>query len=188
MKQNELEGFTLIEAALAVAIGGLIFSMVFLVLPSAMANARDGERRDDVLLAANKLKNFQANNNRGALPSDKITASGLYINGSSITFGPTSGVTWADFYKSFFDDGFADPRGVRYNWQIVNCGATGTGKNCTDSKLASFMNKTFEENNFTLYFVLGATCNGENAVSTANTRTVSILYKLERAGTYCVNT
>lgn len=188
MKQNELDGFTIIETALAVAIGGLIFSMVFLVLPSALANARDGERRDDMLLVTNKLKNFQANNNRGALPSDTIASGGLYIDGSGITFGPTSGVTWADFYKSFFDDGFGDPRGNRYNWQIVKCGANGIGKTCTDSKLASFMNKTFDENNFTIYFVIGATCDGDTAVSAANSRLVSVLYKLERAGTYCVNT
>ena len=189
MEEKNFDGFTMIEAVLTLAIGGLIFSLVFLALPSVLANARDGERRDDLLLTVTKLKNFQANNNRGALPTDRITnGNGLYINGSGITFGATTGVTWADFYKSFFDDSYTDPQGTRYNWRIVNCEGSGTGSECANSKLASFMNGTFDANNFTMYFVIGATCNGDTAVSTPNSRMVSVLYRLERAGTYCVNT
>ena len=188
MERKNLNGFTMIEAILVLAIGGLIFSLVFLALPGVFANARDGERRDDVLLTVNKLKNFQANNNRGALPTDKITTSGLYINGSGITFGATTGVTWADFYKGFFDDSYTDPQGTRYNWQVVNCESSGTGTECKNSKLTNFMSSAFDKNNFTMYFVVGATCNGDTAISTPNTRMVSVLYKLERGGTYCVNT
>ena len=189
MGRKKLNGFTIIETILVLAVGGLIFSIVFLALPGAFANARDGQRRDDVLFTVNKLKNFQANNNRGALPTDKITTSGLYINGSGITFGTTTGVTWTDFYKGFFDESYADPQGTRYNWQIVNCESSGaTGTECKNSKLTNFMSKTFENSNNTMYFVVGATCNGDTAVSTPNTRMVSVLYKLERGGTYCVNT
>lgn len=188
IEEKNLEGFTMIEAVLVLAIGGLIFSLVFLALPGAFANARDGERRDDVLFTVNKLKNFQANNNRGALPTDTIPTGGLYINGSEVSFGPTSGVKWKDFYASFFDENYTDPRGTKYNWRVVNCGASGTGSTCTNAQLANFMSSTFEANNFTMFFVIGATCNGDTAVSTPNNRMVSVLYKLERAGTYCVNT
>ena len=59
MEEKNFDGFTMIEAVLTLAIGGLIFSLVFLALPSVLANARDGERRDDLLLTVNKLKNFQ---------------------------------------------------------------------------------------------------------------------------------
>lgn len=192
MRRKNFDGFTMIETMLVLAIGGLIFAMVFLALPAVFANARDGERRNDVLLTINKLKNFQANNNRGALPTDKITDSGVYINGSSIAFGPTTGVTWTDFYKSFFDNTFADPNGTRYNWQIINCGTSSKkatiGSECPNPLLASFNAKTFETNNVTMYFVIGATCNGEKAVATANSRMVAVLYRLERAGIYCANT
>lgn len=189
MEEKNLDGFTLIEAVLTLAIGGLIFSLVFLALPAVMANARDGERRDDVLFTVNKLKNFQANNNRGALPTDAISGDGVYVNGSGadINFVATTGTKWKDFYNSFFSDAYMDPRGTRYNWRIVKCGAS-TGNACTNSKLAAFMNGTFETNNFTMYFVVGASCNGDTAVATPNERMVAVLYRLERAGTYCVNT
>ena len=183
MEKRNFKGFTLIEVMLTLAIGGLIFAMVFMVLPSVFANARDGQRRDDVLKTVSRLKSFQSNNNRGALPSDSITSSGLAIDGSTISFGPTSGITWKDFYASFFDDAYSDPNGTRYNWKIVNCEAT-TGNQCTKGRPSD----VFESNNVTMYFVIGATCNGEMAVSTPNNRMVSVLYKLERGGTFCANT
>lgn len=183
MEKRNFKGFTLIEVMLTLAIGGLIFAMVFMVLPSALANARDGQRRDDVLKTVSRLKSFQSNNNRGALPSGSITSSGLTINGSTVSFGPTSGITWKDFYASFFDDAYSDPDGTRYNWKIVNCEAT-TGSQCTKGR----PNDDFKSNNTTMYFVIGATCNGEMAVSTPNNRMVAVLYKLERGGTFCANT
>lgn len=185
-KEEALEGFSLIEAALAIGIGGAVLAMVFFVLPGAFANARDGQRRDDVLLTLNRLKNFQANNNRGALPTGQIDSNGIRISGNSVTFGPTSGVTWLDFYKSFFNDSYVDPGGNRYNWRIINCGTSSMGTECPS--IASFMNSSFDKNDFTMYFVVGSTCKGDTAVATANTRAVSVLYKLERAGTYCANT
>lgn len=188
MKRENLDGFTMIEAILAFAIGGLIFSFVFFALPGVFANARDSERRDDVLSVVNKLKNFQANTNRGALPTGAIPANGQYIDGDSIIFGPTTNVTWRDFYAGFFDENFLEPNGSRYNWMIVNCGAKNIGDECTNTKYLDFVDKTFGENNNTLYFVIGATCNGDAAILTPNNRMVAVLYKLERAGTYCANT
>lgn len=185
IKGKKLAGFTIIETILTLAIAGLIFSMVFLVLPGVFANARDGQRRDDILSTVSKLKSFQANNNRGALPTDRITGGGLTINGNGITFGATSGTTWVDFYKGFFDESYTDPSGSRYNWKIVNCGTTSVGSSCPNS--AELANRTFDNNNFTIYFVLGATCSGDTAVATANNRMVSVLYRLE-SGVYCANT
>lgn len=190
MKKSNLDGFTLVEVALTLGIGGLILSLVFLALPGALANARDGERRDDVLITVRKLKEFQANNNRGALPTDTIGGgAALAITGSGVVFGPTTGTTWKDFYASFFDDNYRDPRGTLYNWKIVKCeAASGVGNTCANAKLTAFMNSTFEASDFTMFFVIGSSCNGDTAVSTPNSRMVSVLYRLERAGTYCVNT
>ncbi len=188
MRKKNLEGFTLIEAVLTFAIGGLIFSFVFLALPGIFASARDGERRDDVLFVVNKLKNFQANNNRGALPKDKITQNGLLISGDSINFGPTTDVTWKDFYAGFFDDSFRDPSGSRYDWMIVNCETKNAGETCTNSKYQDFLNSNYSEDNPTMFFVIGSSCSGDTAVATPNNRMVSVSYKLERAGFYCVNT
>ena len=188
MKHLKLNGFTIIEVTLTLAIGGLIFAMVFFALPSVMANSRDGQRRDAIMLTVSKLKNFQANNNRGALPTDRISTAGLLINGSTISFGATTGVTWADFYKGFFDDSYADPSGARYNWQIVNCEGNGTSDPCKNTKLANYLNTDFRNSNSTIYFVISATCGDGIAISTPNNRMVAVLYNLERGGTYCINT
>ena len=186
MNERNLEGFTLIETILALGIGGAILAMVFMVLPGVFANARDGQRRDDVLLTVSKLKNFQANNNRGALPSGAVTSSGLYISGDSIVFGSTTGVAWMDFYRSFFDENYTDPAGSRYNWKIISCGTSSAGTACPNAN--SIYNTTFDGNNFTMYFVVSATCNGDTAVATPNNRMVSVLYRLEKSEVYCANT
>ena len=65
---NNRKGFTIIEVSLVLAIAGMIFMMAFLVLPGLWASERDAERRDDMIKFVNNLKNFQTNNNRGALP------------------------------------------------------------------------------------------------------------------------
>ena len=65
---KRFKGFTLIEVALVLAIAGLIFMMVFITLPRVWANQRDAARRDDMMTFIQKLKDFQSNNNRGALP------------------------------------------------------------------------------------------------------------------------
>lgn len=186
LEEKTLDGFTMIEAILAIGIGGAVLAMIFMVLPGVFANARDGQRRDDVLLTVNRLKNFQANNNRGALPKGATTGNGLYISGDSIVYGPTSGVAWMDFYQSFFDESYTDPSGDRYNWKIIDCGTSSAGAACPNA--TSLMENTFANNNFTMYFMVGATCNGDTAVATPNNRMVSVLYRLEQSEVYCVNT
>ena len=173
-------GFTLVEATLTLAIGGLILLGVFIALPGAFRNQRDGERRDDMLLFINRLKNFQANNNRGALPSG---SSGT-VDGSEVTFGPTSGTTWKDFYASFFNDSFVDPiSGKPYNLKIVTCKESGVGDKCSNVALSD----DFDANNFTMHVVISASCKDADAVYSANPRNVALLYVLE-SGIFCVNT
>lgn len=189
MKQ-EKNGFTLIETVLVMGIAGLIMIMAFVALPALMASQRDGERRDDMMLFINRLKSYQANNNRGALPTPNDAtglASGVTVTGNNITYGNTTGNTWADFYKGYFNDTFYDPDGARYNWQIMRC--TGTNGNaCTNAVLKNVLyDGTFKANNHTIYIVVAATCDGINAVASANGRNVAVLYRLERGYVYCTN-
>lgn len=175
---------------LVLAIAGLIFLMMTIALPSLFANQRDAKRRDDVALFINRLKNFQANNNRGALPGTDSESVDVKIAGNSITFGQTTagGRSWADFYAGFFDNSFVDPSsGGLYDWYIVGCGTTTVGSKCSNALLNSFYNGTFESNNFTMYIVKSASCSGSDPIYSSNARNVAVLYKLER-GEYCANT
>lgn len=176
-------GFTIVETSLVLAIGGLILLMVFIALPGVFRNQRDAERRDDVLLFLNKLKNFQANNNRGALPSGDGEI--ITISGSEITFGQMTSNTWKDFYQGFFDKSFTDPSsGELYNWKIIKeCKDKDTDGQCDDG-----LSNDFAVNNFTMYIIRNAICDGEKAIYSANPRNVAVRYKLEGGGIFCANT
>lgn len=175
MKRNNYLGFTLIEVMLVLAIGGMILAMVFIAVPGLMANQRDAQRRDDVMLFVRNLKDFMSNNNRGALPSGTGE-----IAGSSVTFGPNSGTTWKDFYGGTMNENFRDPKtGDIYNLSIVPCGVTKPG-DCTHSSLSKLYG-SFEGNNSTIRIVTNATCGENKAIYSTNPRGVAVLYKLERA-------
>lgn len=192
------KGFTIIEVALVLAIAGLIFAMVFTALPALWASERDSERRDDMLTFIDTLKNFQTNNNRGALPYD-TPAGGettvLRLDGDSIK--PLSVVdpvvaqanTWKGFYTYYFPESFQDADGVRYNWAIMTCfnQANKLDAKCENSSLTTLYEKTFAENNYTMYIVVAGTCYGEEVQLSANARKVAVLYKLESGGNFCGN-
>lgn len=62
------KGFTIIEVVLVLAIAGLIFMAVFIVLPPLWASQRDAARKENLMTFVTNLANYQTNNNRGALP------------------------------------------------------------------------------------------------------------------------
>lgn len=71
-QQREIkkDGFTIIEVALVLAIAGLIFLMVFLILPGVQSGQRDSERRSAVTSVVSQLSSYKTNN-RGALPTNE---------------------------------------------------------------------------------------------------------------------
>lgn len=89
-KQEKLkkDGFTIIEVALVLAIAGLIFLMVFLILPGVQAGQRDSERRNAVTNVVSQLSSYKTNN-RGALPSND---------------------SFSNFLTSYMGDDFTDPQ------------------------------------------------------------------------------
>ena len=188
----EKKGFTLIETVLVMGIAGLLMILAFTALPALLASQRDGKRRDDMMLFINRLKSYQANNNRGALPTPNDAtglASSVLVQGNDITYGSTDGNTWGDFYKGYFNDTFYDPDGTRYNWRIIRCEGT-AGNNCSNTILTNNNGPyegTFKSNNHTMYIVVAASCNGINAVASANSRNVAVVYHLERGHVYCAN-
>ena len=56
---KSFRGFTIIEVALVLAIAGLIFLMVFIALPGLRASQRDAERRENVAMFLESVKNIR---------------------------------------------------------------------------------------------------------------------------------
>lgn len=168
------KGFTIIEVALVLAIGGLIFLMVFVALPGLRASQRDTSRRSDITKVVDKIKEFQTNN-RGGIPSGTGT---IGYNGSA------SGSSWAGFYHDYLGENFLDPSGEAYKLMVVSCDATKIDDKCKKGNI----NDKFFPNGYTISVVLQATCKGEEAIQAANPRKIAVIYKLEGAGTFCSNT
>jgi prepilin-type N-terminal cleavage/methylation domain-containing protein len=99
--RTKKDGFTIIEVALVLAIAGLIFLMVFLILPGVQAGQRDSERRNAVTSVVSQLSSYKTNN-RGALPAN--------------------GNDFESFLRNYMDgDNFTDPKeGVPYKAQSAN--------------------------------------------------------------------
>ena len=196
MRYTKKDGFTLIEVSLVLGIAGLIFVMAFVAVPALWATARDAERRDDVLTFVQKLKDFQTNNNRGALPD--LAASGMNennmnggtvysVNGSTVASNTRTATSWQGFYRDFFTKDFADPDGTRYNLRIAKCRAVNIDSACNTTATTGI--NTSGSVNHILYVVLGAVCDGDVPKSSANSRKVAVLYKMERTtNAFCANT
>lgn len=203
------QGFTFIEVALVLAIAGLIFAMTFVALPALWTSERDTDRRADVMGFINNLKNYQSNNSRGALPGTSSAEQKQLSDGGVITVnatdvdppeltevpavsGANSDASWLSFYRDYLaKDGFFDPDGPSYDLMIMACkkgNSDGDGHSlCDNSALATLYNSTFKSSNYTMYVVTGATCYGETAIYSNNTRHVAALYRLESGGLYCEN-
>lgn len=203
-------GFTIIEVALVLAIAGIIFAATFIALPGLWTSQRDSARREDMMSFVTDLKNFQTNNNRGDLPGSTSSRAGavattasdkslidagnaIAVSGDAIasdrenktTYQATS---WAGFYRDFIDDAFADPNGNRYDLYITRCEKNSNlaiGAACDNKDLATI--KDLTEPNYTIYIAIGATCEGDTAIRSANNRKVAVIYHLEHAGQYCYN-
>lgn len=157
------KGFTIIETALVIAVAGMIFLMVFIALPGLRAQQRDTDRREAVTKVIREIKDYQTNN-RGSLPSD-----------------------WTKFHTDYLDgENFMDPDGTEYALITVQCTASKVDTACTNNQLEQLANASFP-NNYKMYIVQEAACSGDKAIKSSNPRKVAVLYRLERAGTYCEN-
>ena len=176
--ERRLKGFTIIETMLVIAIGGLILAMVFIALPGVMAGQRDAERQTDAEMLVKKIRDYQANNGRGALPTG--------IGPIDSETDATQANSWGYFYQNELDDSFADPSlGNKYTLKVVNCTSDTSatvGINCTDASLPG------EDGDLsgTMYVVKNASCDGAQAVYSAKARDFVVVYKLER-GVLCAN-
>lgn len=180
-----IRGFTIIEVALVLAIGGLIFLMVFVALPGLRASQRDAERREGVNAFLTRVKNYQQNN-RGTLPGAAETGNAtVNVTWSNSLKGSTGNeTTWRGFYRDYLGENFMDPDGVNYKLQVVKCDSSAD----VDCNASAQLGDASYPNDYKMLVVLQAACSGEKSVGTSNPRKLAVLYKLEGAGVYCSNT
>ncbi len=179
------EGFTIIEVVLVLAIAGLIFLMVFVALPALQRSQRDTQRRNDVSRVSTSLVQYQTNNSTSANPLPAAT--NFPASDTAFDFSKTTCAAGAcTFVRDYLNaagsttNTFQDPNGKYYGVKIMKYDAS---KN-TYATLTSGSSKTSMD--YTIYIITGAKCNGE-AVASDTSRHFAILYRLEGAGTYCLD-
>jgi prepilin-type N-terminal cleavage/methylation domain-containing protein len=63
------DGFTIIEALVVLAIGGIIFMIVFQAVPTLQRNSRNNQRKQDVTSILSAISHYELNNSGNILPS-----------------------------------------------------------------------------------------------------------------------
>ena len=143
-KLSVKSGFTIIEVVLVLAIAGLIFLMVFYVVPQAMAGQRDGERRQAMARVQSALVQYQTNNRT---KRNNLPGAGAYQfsdaeddEGFSSKCDTNSACSFIKNYLNVNTSGtsadikntFIDPDGFPYNMVITSNYATLTGNNALE--------------------------------------------------------
>lgn len=202
------EGFTIIEVVLVLAIAGLIFLMVFVALPALQRSQRDTQRRNDMSRVDTSLTQYQTNHSN---QSNNLPKEGKYDFSNESADGFPADCTnnsACAFIRDYMNTGsaendgkannFQDPDGILYslvitdNWSQVKPDSKvySLGK----SKLAKNNdgNWTIQDNDGNafdarvIYIIPGGRCAGD-AATTSSQRHFAILYRLEGAGTYCID-
>ncbi len=165
MKKTK-NGFTMIEVTLVLALGALIFMMVFVALPQMRRQQRDTERKDDVMLLVESIKKFQTNN-RGALPSNNAASGDTSWNGFMTRYVDENFGSYGNVHKTF-----VDPDGEDY--MIAP----------PDGSYPSYDTIPFD---YTMHIYTQATCDdeGQRVKQVNNPRTFVVLYRTESSGVYC---
>ncbi len=120
---SKKHGFTIIEVVLVLAIGGLIFLMVFVALPSLQRSQRNTQRKRDIDRVASAIIEYQKHN-KGKLPFSKYTFdqkfAERYIDSNCEYARTESGVGNGGTHVYVnCKEGFTDPDGSPYTIGIA---------------------------------------------------------------------
>ncbi len=137
MNRNK-KGFTIIEVVLVLAIGGLIFLMVFVALPALQRSQRNTQRREDVDRVAAAIIDYQKHNS-GKLPFHECGGYDKnfvprYIDSSCVFqkqfSGSQDGYTTNTLGQLYYDctNNFTDPDGTTYVLGISHGASQGSDR------------------------------------------------------------
>ncbi len=209
-KLKQKKGFTIIEVVLVLAIAGLIFLMVFFVLPQAMAGQRDTERRQAMSRVQSALVQYQTNNKsrRNNLPGPGTIGFADNDEGFPTDCSSSTACSFIRNYLNTTDSVadnqnlFIDPDGFAYNMVITENWATASNANLQPTSIANLSSNSslhFDVDGSTqyatiqgddplkahvIYIIPGAKCDGERAVK-SELRHFAVLYRLENSSIYC---
>lgn len=180
------EAFTIIEVVLVLAIGGLIFLMVFVALPALQQSQRNTQRRDDLSRIMTAVVEYQSNNS-GKLPfkvgggydtnfvTRYIDSKCKYArrdNGSSAAHGA--------FVYEGCSDAFTDPDGTPY--MIAHLQSRNDGG---DADISNWIRKHY------IYFAPKTKCVNNNGnyrlLTNGGPNNFSMYYLLEGGAIYCAD-
>ena len=202
---NSKKGFTIIEVVLVLAIAGLIFLMVFVALPALQRSQRDTARRNDMSRVDTSLVQYQTNNSS---KTDNLPQPGQWLGKKDFNNDNDCAATDTAcmFVRDYMNSGasgtqkaneFMDPDGEPYSLVITDNYSDGTltgplnVSEITENKLevkgAGYSiggDSPFSKH--VVYIIPGAKCDGEIAIKDT-ARHFAVLYRLEGAGTYCID-
>ena len=207
---NSKEGFTIIEVVLVLAIAGLIFLMVFVALPALQRSQRDTQRRNDMSRVDTSLVQYQTNHSTDPnnLPNTGTTVAKWTATSDFAGDNDCKGNIACIFVRDYMNTGasetnkvneFQDPDGVPYNMVITpnwanNNGAVSTSVsfNANNKLVAGEVDNSFTiggDSPFSehvVYIIPGGKCSGSSVLKSER-RHFAVLYRLEGAGTYCID-
>ena len=196
--EGSKKGFTIIEVVLVLAIAGLIFLMVFVALPALQRSQRDTQRRNDLSRVDTSLVQYQTNN-QGTNGGSNLPVGPTFCQASKDFSLSNGNKNACDFIREYMntsvsgaENTFQDPDGSMYNIYFSENWATKNGDLVTKhgpaqlKKNGSTYTIGTEFDDHMIYVITGGRCDGESAVK-AQPRNFAILYRLEGAGTYCID-
>ncbi len=172
------KGFTIIEVVLVLAIGGLIFLMVFIALPALQRSQRNTQREDDMARFVTAVVDFQSNNS-GSTPFENGTTLNNFIKryiDPDATFNGNKVVTCGDQFR--------DPDGECYYLRSVGSAAG------IDFDAADYIAEgSIFYKDHTMNVWTNAKCGDSEGVITTGTgkRNFVMVYELEGGAIACVD-
>lgn len=163
------KGFTIIEVALVLAIGALIFLVVFLAVPALQRNQRDDARKRDVSSVVDAVASFYGN------------AGGQTLS-SGDAYDTTPKTSGGSNLGSYLDNLSKNTDFVR----VVNKDADMTFNAAQNTSGANSAQANPYTNNIVVY--TGAKCNGNTGIVKAAKRSNAIVVQVEAGGNgkyYC---